>query len=45
MNPAEIVGAIMQENVKLLDVDPKDIYRQLLVKTLTEVLEELKTNT
>ena len=47
MNPAESVGAIMQEEVenKLLDVDPKNIDRELLVKTVTEVLEGLKTNT
>ena len=46
MNPAESVGAIMQERVEheLLDVDPKDITRELLVETTTAVLEDLKTD-
>ena len=45
MNPAESVGAIMQERVEraLLDVDPKDIDRDLLLETTTKVLEDLKT--
>ena len=38
VSPAESFGAIMLENVKLLDEDPKGIDRQLLVKTVTEVL-------
>ena len=46
MNPAESVGAIMQERVEheLLDVDPKNITRDLLVETTTAVLEDLKTD-
>ena len=46
MNPAESVGAIMQERVEraLLDVEPKDIDRDLLVETTTEILEDLKTD-
>ncbi len=46
MNPAESVGAIMQERVEraLLDVDPKDIDRELLLETTTQVLEDLKTD-
>ena len=44
MNPAESVGAIMQERVEraLIDVDPKDIDCDLLVETTTGVLEGLK---
>ena len=46
MNPAESVGAIMQEHVEraLLDVDPKDIDRDMLVETTTEVLDALKAD-
>jgi len=37
----------MQERVEnsLLDVDPKDIDRSLLLETIAEVLEDLKTDT
>ena len=45
MNPAESVRAIMQERVEraLLDVDPKNIDRDLLLETTTKGLEDLKT--
>ena len=47
MNPAESVGAIMQERVedKLLDIDPKDIDRTLLLRTVKGVLEDLQGDT
>ena len=46
MNPAESVGAIMQERVEraLLDVDPKDIDRDMLVETTFEGLDALKAD-
>jgi len=46
MNPAKSVGTIMQERVEnvLLDDDPKDIDRNLLLETITKVLEDLKTD-
>lgn len=48
MSPAGSVGAIMQERVEheLLDVDPKDITRELLAgpRTTAAVLEDLKTD-
>ena len=47
LNPAESVGAIMQERVedKLLDIDPKDIDRTLLLRTVKGVLEDLQGDT
>ena len=46
MNPAESVGAIMHERVEraLLDVEPKNIDRDRLVETTTEILEGLRTD-
>lgn len=45
LNPAESVGAIMQERVEnaLLNIDPKDITKQILVRTITDVLEDMKS--
>lgn len=44
INPAESTGAIMQERVEdeLLEVDPKDITREVLVRTINKVLRGLK---
>lgn len=46
LNPAESIGAIMQEQVEdeLLEVDPKDITREVLVRTINQVLQRLKSN-
>ena len=46
LNPAESVGAIMQERVEeeLLEADPKGITRDILVRTINRVLEDMKSD-